>query len=109
MTLRRRHRILAALVATLSLLFGQVVFAGFACSGMGIGLEMSAPICQLHCDYEKQSLDTAKPPPPLPQAVPVVMRIELPAPLPLPQAAFSPDSRAAGPAPPLIRSTVLRI
>jgi hypothetical protein len=106
---RRRHRILAALAATLSLLFGQLVFAGFACAGMGIGLEMSAPICQLHCDYEQQKLDTAKPPPPMPHAAPVVLRLEAPAPAAIPGPGYHFDRPAAGPAPPLIRYTVLRI
>src|SRR5687767_12444354 len=73
MTLCRRHRVLAALCAAFALVYAQLVFSGYACS-FGDEMEASA-MCQMHCDYDSQSLDLAKPLPQLPQALPPALRL----------------------------------
>ena len=114
MGMARRTRLFASMVAIAALLFAQFAVSAYACPMMGMGAEteMNANLCERHCDYGTVSLDKAKTPSATPLAVPSTARIAI--------AAFSPQPQvtartlratwpAAGPAPPLIRTTVLRI
>ena len=102
----RRVRFVAALLAITALLFSPMVLALHACPGDG---DMDGT-CANHCADGKVSLDLAKPPTPLAASTTAILRVAawvvvaLRAPAP-----DSPFSIAAGPAPPLIRYTVLRI
>jgi len=102
------------MVAIVALLFAQFAVSAYACpmTGMGADTEMNANLCERHCDYGNASLDQAKSPSGTALAMQSILRIAA--------ATFSPQPQvtartlraawpAAGPAPPLIRSTVLRI
>jgi len=102
----RTTRRAAAVLAILALLFAPFALAMHACPGGG---DMDGT-CANHCDDGKASLDVAKPPAPHAVAAAPALRIALREPAPLHAPAFdSPFASAAGPAPPLIRYTVLRI
>ena len=113
MTFARRTRFLAALVAVAGLLFAQAAVAMYACSAMGLESAAAfdnANLCEQHCNFGEASLDASQPASnPLPVVVAASVR-----PVATPDAAaaatapFAPWP-AEGPAPPLIRFTVLRI
>ena len=120
--MNRRTRLAAALVATAAMLFAPLAMALHACTanmpaemhamaGGDGGAPMDMALCERHCSDGKVSLDTAKPPP-SPMGVPVVAALRVDALEPVSLRAPGLDSPffpAAGPAPPLIRFTVLRI
>ena len=102
------------MVAIVALLFAQLAVSAVACpmTGMGPDTEMNANLCERHCDYGTASLDQAKTPPGMALAVQSIVRIALTTLSPQPQVTartLRATWPAAGPAPPLIRSTVLRI
>lgn len=110
----RRTRFIAALIAGVALLFAQLAVSAYACpmTGTSADTEMNASLCERHCDYGNASLDQAKSPAGVALADPGVMRIPVAALPPQPQVTartLRATWPAAGPAPPLIRSTVLRI
>ena len=108
--MRRRNRVLAAFLAVFALVYAQLVFSGYSCSMFGMdGMDMSATLCQLHCDYGKQQLDAAKPAPQVPPAAPNGLTLTIAEPVPHSAGVLRVDLPAPGPAPPLIRFTVLRI
>ena len=114
MGIPRRTRLLASMIAIVALLFAQLAVSAYACpmTGMGPDSEMNANLCERHCDYGNASLDQAKSPGAAAVAVQSVARI---APMSLPDQpqvtarTLRATWPATGPAPPLIRSTVLRI
>ena len=107
MSLGRRHRVLAAFCAVFALVYAQLVFSGYACE-LGDEAEASA-MCQMHCDYDSQSLDLAKPAPQLPQALPPALRLAVADAYVAPTRYVRAHRIAPGPAPPLVGVTVLRI
>jgi hypothetical protein len=113
MGIARRNRLFASMIAIVALLFAQLAVSAYACPmGMAADTEMNANLCERHCDYGNAALDQATSPVSVPMLVQSMVRIS-PAPLPQqPQAgarALRAAWPAAGPAPPLIRFTVLRI
>jgi hypothetical protein len=118
--MKRPYRILAAFVTTVAFVFAQAAASAFACAApvqdrvamaqMKAAMAQDGALCEQHCATGTLSLDAAKPTfAPAVAVMPVSARI----------AAF--EVRAAstitrvvalsvtGPAPPLIRFTVLRI
>ena len=113
MSLARRTRFLAALVAAAGLLFAQAAVAMYACPAMGMEPAAAfdnANLCEQHCNFGDASPDAAQPASAaLPVVVAPTVRPLTPAATPaLGAAPFAPWP-AEGPAPPLIRFTVLRI
>jgi hypothetical protein len=114
MGIPRRSRLFASMIAIAALLFAQLAVSAYACpmTGMGADTEMNANLCERHCDYGNAALDQATSPASMPMLVQSMVRI-WPASLPQQPQAGAPALRAAwpaaGPAPPLIRFTVLRI
>jgi hypothetical protein len=126
--MNRRIRATAALFAIAAMLFAPLAMALHACpsaldmaaSAQAMAMAaaddpastpMDMALCEQHCnDGSKVSFDLAKPP--APAAMPVVpaLRVDALEPVslrqPTPDSPFAP---ATGPAPPLIRFTVLRI
>jgi hypothetical protein len=119
----RNFRAFAALAAGIAFLFAQAATAAYACANpapdrvamaqMKAAMEMSGDggLCEKHCTTGTVSLDVAKPAPSaMPAAAAVAIRV-----IELPQAALpavplrAASLSVAGPAPPLIRFTVLRI
>jgi len=116
----RRFRAFAALLSTLAFLFAQGAVSAAACAGpamdpvamaqMKADMGDEAALCEKHCAAPSIAFEAAKP---VPAALPVVAAAPLRI-VPLEPAAwhapapFAPLS-VAGPAPPLIRFTVLRI
>jgi hypothetical protein len=125
--MNRRIRATAALFAIVAMLFAPLAMALHACpSTMDMvasaqamamaaadrdGAPMDMALCEQHCnDAGKVSFDLAKPPAPM--ALPVVPALRVDALEPVSLRSPAPDSPfapATGPAPPLIRFTVLRI
>jgi hypothetical protein len=102
----RTKRRAAAILAIIGLLFAPLALALHACPG---GADMDAT-CANHCADGKVSLDTIKPPVPHAVAPVPALRVVVRHVVALLDPAFdSPYRPAAGPAPPLIRYTVLRI
>jgi hypothetical protein len=103
---RKVRHATAALLAIGALLFAPLSLALHACPGGG---DMDAT-CANHCADGKAALDMTKPPAPHAVAPAPALRValrEFPA---LREPAFdSPFRPAAGPAPPLIHYTILRI
>ena len=114
MSLRRPTRLLASIVAIAALLFAQLAVSGYSCPMMGMApdAEMNANLCERHCDYGNASLDQAKTSAGAGLLVQSVVRLTA-APLPAQPQVTTRTLRArwpaAGPAPPFIGSTVLRI
>ena len=114
MGIARRTRLLASLIAIAALFFAQITVSAYACpmTGMAADMEMNANLCERHCDYGNVSLDQAKTPAGMALAMQGIVRVA-PPPLPAQPQVTARTLRAtwpaAGPAPPLIRSTVLRI
>jgi len=119
--MRRILRMLAAFAACAAFLLAQSAAAAYACAGpvadpvamaqMKAAMEADGGMCEKHCTTGTVSLDVAKPAPSaMPVMAAVTLRvIELP---PVASRATSLRAEArslAGPAPPLIRFTVLRI
>lgn len=124
--MNRRVRFAAAVLALAAMLFAPLAMALHACADAGdMGSPMAAmaaqadtdappmdmALCERHCHDGKVSFQPlANPPAAL--AVPVIaaLRVDALEPVSLAAPAFdSPFAVAAGPAPPLIRYTVLRI
>ncbi|HSN20213.1 MAG TPA: hypothetical protein VLS49_06030 [Usitatibacter sp.] len=128
--MNRRTRTVAALVALAAMLFAPLAMAAHACRAADMvaatvamahaghaamaGEEappMDMTLCERHCNDGKVSFQPVGNPPEA-AAVPVVpaLRIDALQPVALRAPAFdSPYAAAAGPAPPLIGYTVLRI
>jgi hypothetical protein len=118
--MRRPFRIVAALLAAISFVFAQGAASALACAGpvvdpiamaqMKADMAVDGALCAQHCDDSRVSLDAAKPGlSAAPSMVPVAVRVSMPQPpARLARATAAPLS-VAGPAPPLIRFTVLRI
>ena len=116
----RRLRSLAALFSIAAFLFAQATISAYACAGpvpdpvamaqMKAQMGDDGGLCERHCATGTVSLDVAKPSPSaMPAVMPVAMRIVVAAPAPRIVASRAAPVSAAGPAPPLIRFTVLRI
>lgn len=126
--MNRRLRASAALLAIAAMLFAPIAMALHACPSPGdrvaaaaamaamssAGDDGSAPMdmapCERHCTQASATFDLAQPPATV--AAPQVAPIRVPAlePVAIGAPAFdSPFAFAAGPAPPLLRYTVLRI
>lgn len=110
MALTRRSRRHSALLAVVAFVFAQLAIAAFACpmTGAEPKVEITANLCQMHSDFGDASADVATPlPPALPPPAVLIL-----APLPEPEATPALVRRqalAAGPPPPLIETTVLRL
>ena len=126
--MNRRIRATAALFAIVAMLFAPLAMALHACPSAGDmvasaqamamaaaddpdGAPMDMALCEQHCnDGSKVSFDLAKPPAPMAMPVVPALRVDALQPVALRQPApDSPFAPATGPAPPLIRFTVLRI
>jgi hypothetical protein len=115
----RRFRALAAVASMLAFLFAQTAASAYACAGpvvdpvamaeMKAVMGSDAVLCEQHCAGPTGSFEAAKP---SPVSMPVVL-----APLPAAQVEIlqwrapvrAQPLSVAGPAPPLVRFTVLRI
>ena len=112
MSFARSTRILAAFLAAAGLLFSQLAVSAYSCMAMGMQAESAMDnenLCERHCNYGSASLDAAQPWSPLPAASAPPIRI---VPMEVPAVAIEAlrdEWPAEGPAPPLIRFTVLRI
>jgi hypothetical protein len=118
--MKRPYRILAAFATMVALVFAQAVSAAYACAGpvpdpvamaqMKAAMGPDGGLCEQHCSTGTISLEAAKPSfaaMAAVLAVPLrVVSLELRAPRTLDRAA---PLSVAGPSPPLIRFTVLRI
>ena len=116
----RRLRVLAALVSILAFLFAQGTIAAYACAGpipdpvafaqMKAQMGDDGGLCEKHCTTGTVSFELAKP---AVSAMPAITAMPLRVAAPDPVIAAAPlrsrDLSVAGPAPPLIRFTVLRI
>jgi hypothetical protein len=122
--MNRRLRSCAALLAIAAMLFAPLAMALYACPFAGdmvaaaqalaadeaAGASMDMAACEQHCTQAKASFDLAKPPAPMAAPFVAPVRVAALAPLRVAEPAFRPGSAfAAGPAPPLARTTVLRI
>ncbi len=128
--MNRRIRATAALFAIVAMLFAPLAMALHACPGV-VDMVMAADaadaatasldddsaspmpadpaLCERHCNTAKSSFDLAKPPCCAVAPMVPAMRVAALEPLPIRKPAFdSPFSIGQGPAPPLIRFTVLR-
>ena len=118
----RRLRAFAALVTILAFLFAQAATAAFACANpapdpvamaqMRAQMEMwgDGGLCEKHCATGTVSLDLAQPAfPTMPDLIVVPLRLIVPAPVATASPVRAAPLSVAGPAPPLIRFTVLRI
>jgi hypothetical protein len=105
----RRLRMLAALFATFAFVFAQSATAAYACAGP-VDMGPDGGLCEKHCATGTVSLDVAQPSLP---AMAAVAAVPLRVVSMQPRTARIQDRTAplcvAGPAPPLIRFTVLRI
>jgi hypothetical protein len=118
--MNRRFRAIAAVFSMLAFLFAQAAVSASACAGpvmdpvamaqMKAAMGEAGAACESHCAGPSIAFEAAKP---MPATMPVVAAAPLriiPAP---PAVAHAPSFHApvsvAGPAPPLIRFTVLRI
>jgi hypothetical protein len=128
--MNRRTRTIAALLALAAMLFAPLAMALHACRAGDVqapvqalheGLHdaadeanqapMDMALCERHCNDGKVSFQPAgNPPAPLAVAVVPALRVDALQPVSLSAPAFdSPYASAAGPAPPLIGFTVLRL
>ena len=119
--MKRSFRIAAALFAAIAFVFAQAAVSAFACAGPVVDpvamAQMKAAmaasegsLCAQHCEDATISLETAKPGfTAAPSVVPVLVRISLPEPPARRVLSAAAPLSVAGPAPPLIRFTVLRI
>ena len=125
--MNRRARAIAALVAMVAMLFAPLAMALHACpstvdmvaaaqaladpSPAGDAAPMDMAQCERHCSLEaRAAFDLASAPAVCAAPVIAALRVPALAPLPVASPAFdSPFALAAGPAPPRLRSTVLRI
>jgi len=118
--MNRRSRFAAALIAIAALLFSQLAVSAFACPGLGDmnaamqamasddAAQVDANLCMRHCDEGAKALDAAKPVAALPPALAPVLRLVTIA-APRAPAVHVATASFAGPAPPFLRTTVLRI
>jgi hypothetical protein len=118
--MNRRYRMLASIAATLALVFAQIASSAYACAGpvpdpvamaqMKAAMGPDGGLCEEHCSTGAISLEAAKPSfsaTPAVMAVPLrVVPVDLRVPRAIDRAA---PLSVAGPAPPLIRFTILRI
>jgi hypothetical protein len=105
----RRFRMLAAVLATFAFVFAQAATAAYACAGP-VDMGHDGGLCEKHCATGTVSLDVAKPSlPAMATVVAVPIRVAFVAPAPLRISTRATDLSVAGPEPPLIRFTVLRI
>jgi len=116
----RRPRAFAALAAVAAFLFAQATLSAYACAGpvpdpvamaqMKAQMEGDGGLCEKHCTTGTVSFEVAKPASlAMPALAPVALRVALPQ-SSTRAIAFQPTAHSvAGPAPPLIRFTVLRI
>lgn len=116
----RRFRAFAALAAITAFLFSQATMSAYACSGpasdpvamaqMKADMEGNGGLCEKHCATGTVSFEAAKPAAfTMPAVAPVALRVAVPQSCAR-AIAFQPAPHSvAGPAPPLIRFTVLRI
>jgi len=116
----RRFRAIAALAAVASFLFAQATLSAYACAGpvpdpvamaqMKAQMQGDGGLCEKHCATGTVSFEVAKPASlAMPLVAPVPLRVVVPQPS-MRTIAFRPAAHSvAGPAPPLIRFTVLRI
>lgn len=117
--MNRRSRLLAAVVAIVGLLFAQMAVSAFVCPVIGgnvvvaespcdEAMSVNANLCDQHCEYGQASFESAKSPATPAALAGAFLRVDVLVPE---QMGLRSESRisAAGPAPPLIRFTVLRI
>jgi hypothetical protein len=128
--MNRRTRTLAAVVALAAMLFAPLAMALHACragaaeaqvqaaheglhdaADEAVPVPMDMALCERHCNDGKVSFQPAgNPPAPLAVAVVPALRVDALQPVALAAPAFdSPYASVAGPAPPLIGFTVLRL
>jgi len=118
--MRRRFRCFVSLFAIVAFLFAEGAMAAYACAGPAVDpvaaaqmkaqMESDGGLCEKHCATGTVSFEIAKPAPSsIPVAATVALRI-MPAPAAFLAAPAGAEALSvAGPAPPLIRFTVLRI
>ena len=118
--MKRRSRIVAGLLAAVALLFSQLVLPAQGCPRIAdmnamthaMAIEQSSSVampCERHCVESVKSFDAVKPAlaaPAAPMATPLRM---IAAASPMHAPSRVPASEASGPAPPFLRTTVLRI
>ena len=121
--MNRRFRAFAALAAIAAFLFAQAATSAYACAAvpdpvsmaqmkaqMKAQMEDDGGLCEKHCVTGTVSLDIAKPAnATMPALVAVPVRLIVVAPVALAVPTRAAPRSVAGPAPPLIRFTVLRI
>ena len=119
--MRRTFRMLTAFAACAAFLLAQAAAAAYACAGpvadpvamaqMKAAMDADGGMCDKHCTTGTVSLDVAKPAPSaMPVMAAVALRVIELAPVVDRAAPLRAEARGlAGPAPPLIRFTVLRI
>ena len=116
----RRFRSIAALFSILAFLFAQATMAAYACAGpapdpvamaqMKAQMADDGGLCEKHCTTGTVSFELAKPAPStMPAVAPAPLRIVAVAPVVHAVRSRAEPYSVAGPAPPLIRFTVLRI
>jgi hypothetical protein len=115
----RRFRALAALATILAFLFAQAAMAAYACSGpvdpvamaqMKADMGDDGGLCEKHCTTGTVSFELAKPAASaMPAVTAVAIRIVTVVPMIRAVSSRAEPISVAGPAPPLIRFTVLRI
>src|SRR5262249_21728952 len=118
--MKRMQRTFAALLAIAAFLFSQGVTSAYACARpvpdpvaiaqMIAQVEKDGGLCEKHCATGTVSFEVAKPTAfTMPAVVPVVIRIAAPDYVSQERTFRDAAVSVAGPAPPLIRFTVLRI
>ena len=116
----RSFRAFAALASILAFLFAQATMAAYACAGpsmdpvataqMKAQMEGDGGLCEKHCATGTVSFELAKPGlVSMPSLVPIPLRVVAPAVAPHARPVRAESLSVAGPAPPLIRFTILRI
>jgi hypothetical protein len=116
----RRFRAFPTLAAIAALLFAQAVVSAYACTGpvadpvamaqMKAQMVGDGGLCEKHCTTGTVSFELAKPAGfSMPALVPVALRVAVPQPSARVMAFQPAPHSVAGPAPPLICFTVLRI
>ncbi|SRR5258706_2413248 len=118
--MKHRCRALAAIASIAAFLFAQATLSAYACAGpipdpvamaqMKAQMEAAGGLCEQHCTTGTVSFEAAKPAAfTMPALAPVALRVAMPE-LRAHAIAIQPVAHSlAGPAPPLIRFTVLRI
>jgi len=116
----RRPRAFAALAAIAAFVFAQATMSAYACAGpvadpvamaqMKAQMEGDGGLCEKHCATGTVSFEVAKPAAfTMPALAPLALRVCVPQPTTRVMAFQPAPHSIAGPAPPLIRFTVLRI